>query len=47
VAAARRLLRGDPALLLERIEEEGRLFAKALASPATRARLEAFFGGKR
>ncbi|MGA8170160.1 MAG: enoyl-CoA hydratase-related protein [Methylocystis sp.] len=47
VAAARRLLRGDPAETLARIEEEGKLFAKALASPATRARLEAFFAGRR
>lgn len=47
VAASRRLLRGDPALLLERIEEEARLFAEALATPALRARLEAFFAGRR
>ena len=45
VAASRRLLRGDPALLLERIDEEARLFAEALATPALRARLEAFFAG--
>jgi len=47
VAASRRLLRGDPALLRERIDEEARLFAEALATPALRARLEAFFAGKR
>jgi enoyl-CoA hydratase/carnithine racemase len=47
VAASRRLLRGDPALLRERIDEEGRLFGEALATPATRARLEAFFAGRR
>ncbi len=47
VAASRRLLRGDPALLLERIDEEARLFAEALATPALRARLEAFFGERR
>ena len=47
VAASRRLLRGDPALLRERIDEEARLFAEALATPALRARLEAFFAGRR
>jgi enoyl-CoA hydratase/carnithine racemase len=41
--AARRLLRGDPAALLARIDEEAALFAKALASPMTRERLAAFF----
>lgn len=45
--AARRLLRGDRASVLARIEEEGALFAKALASPAVRARLEAFFASSR
>jgi len=47
VASSRRLLRGDPAPLLERIDEEARLFAEALATPALRARLEAFFAGRR
>jgi hypothetical protein len=46
VASSRRLLRGDPALLLERIDEEARLFAEALATPALRARLEEFFAGR-
>lgn len=41
--ASRRLLRGDPAALIARIDEEAELFAKALASPATRERLAAFF----
>jgi enoyl-CoA hydratase/carnithine racemase len=41
--AARRLLRGDPADILARIDAEAVLFAKALASPATRERLAAFF----
>ncbi|MGJ0509140.1 MAG: enoyl-CoA hydratase-related protein [Methylocystis sp.] len=43
VRATRRLLRGDPAALVARIDEEAALFAKALASPETRARLAAFF----
>jgi enoyl-CoA hydratase/carnithine racemase len=34
---ARRLLRGDPAEVLARIEEEGGLFARALTSPEARA----------
>jgi hypothetical protein len=33
--------------LLERIDEEASLFAKALATPALQARLEAFFAGRR
>jgi enoyl-CoA hydratase/carnithine racemase len=41
--ASRRLLRGDPAELLARIDAEAAIFAKALASPETRARLAAFF----
>lgn len=41
--ASRRLLRGDPAALVARIDEEAALFAKALSSPATRQRLAAFF----
>lgn len=41
--AARRLMRGDPAALVARIDAEAALFAKALASPGVRARLEAFF----
>lgn len=41
--ASRRLLRGDPAALVARIDEEAALFARALASPATRQRLAAFF----
>lgn len=41
--AARRLMRGDPAEVLARIDEEAALFAQALASPTTRERLSAFF----
>lgn len=41
--AARRLMRGDPADILARIDEEAALFAQALASPTTRERLSAFF----
>lgn len=47
VLAARRLMRGDPAEILARIEEEGALFARALASPEARARFAAFFAGRR
>jgi enoyl-CoA hydratase/carnithine racemase len=47
VLATRRLLRGDPEETRRRIDEEGRLFAQALATPELRARLEAFFAGRR
>ena len=40
---SRRLLRGDPAILRAQIEAEAQLFARALQSPETRARLTAFF----
>jgi enoyl-CoA hydratase/carnithine racemase len=41
--AARRLMRGDPAEILARIDQEAALFAQALATPATRERISAFF----
>ncbi|PPD43473.1 MAG: enoyl-CoA hydratase [Methylocystis sp.] len=41
--ASRRLLRGDPAEILARIDEEAALFAKALATPEARERFAAFF----
>lgn len=41
--ATRRLMRGDPADVLARIDAEAQLFAKALAAPEARARLAAFF----
>lgn len=41
--ASRRLMRGDPADILARIDAEAALFAEALASPTTRERLAAFF----
>ncbi len=44
--AARRLLRGDPAELLARIDAEAAIFARALGSQETRARLAAFFARK-
>lgn len=47
LAATRRLLRGDGQALAARIDEEGALFAAALASSAVRARLEAFLAGSR
>lgn len=40
--AARRLMRGDPAELVARIDEEAACFAEALAAPETQARLAAF-----
>ncbi|MBU3889808.1 enoyl-CoA hydratase [Methylosinus sporium] len=45
LAATRRLLRGDAATIAARIEEEAALFAAALTTRETRARLEAFFAG--
>lgn len=42
--AARRLIRGDPAEVLARIDLEAALFAQALATPEARARISAFFG---
>jgi enoyl-CoA hydratase/carnithine racemase len=47
VAVTRRLLHSDRADILSRIDEEGALFAKALASTEVRARLEAFFALRR
>jgi enoyl-CoA hydratase/carnithine racemase len=43
LAATRRLLRGDAAAVAQRVEEEGALFAAALATREFRARLESFF----
>ena len=42
LAATRRLLRGDPAQLLERIEEEARIFGAQLQSQELRAAISAF-----
>ena len=42
LAATRRLLRGDPAQLLARIEEEARIFGVQLQSEEFRARVRAF-----
>jgi enoyl-CoA hydratase/carnithine racemase len=41
--ASRRLMRGDPAEILARIDAEAELFARALASPQARERFAAFF----
>jgi enoyl-CoA hydratase/carnithine racemase len=41
--ASRRLLRGDPAEILARIDAEAEIFARALLSPQTRERFAAFF----
>jgi enoyl-CoA hydratase/carnithine racemase len=42
LAATRRLLRGDPAALLERIEAEARIFSAQLKSEEFRAAVSAF-----
>ena len=42
LAATRRLLRGDPAQLLERIEEEARIFGAQLQSQELRTAISAF-----
>lgn len=47
LAATRRLLRGDARDVSARVEEEGALFAAALASPETRAQLAAVLAGKK
>jgi enoyl-CoA hydratase/carnithine racemase len=44
LVATRRLLRGDPAEILARIEEEARLFGAQLQSEEFRARVRAFLG---
>lgn len=43
LAATRRLMKGDPALLARRMEEEARLFRQAMASPEAREAFTAFF----
>lgn len=47
LAAARRLLRGDQKEIIERIDEEGAVFAQLLALPETQARLASFFESRR
>ncbi len=42
VAITRRLLRGDPAIAIERAREEARLFAERLSSPEAQAAFAAF-----
>ncbi|KQN04671.1 enoyl-CoA hydratase [Sphingobium sp. Leaf26] len=41
--ATRRLMKGDPALLIARIEEEARLFRESLSSPEAQEAFAAFF----
>lgn len=41
--ATRRLMKGDPAPVLERIDEEARIFREAMQSPEAREAFEAFF----
>lgn len=43
LALTRRLMKGDPALLTARIEEEARLFQETLVSPEAREAFTAFF----
>ncbi|RJG52631.1 enoyl-CoA hydratase [Sphingobium terrigena] len=43
LAATRRLMKGDPAALTARIEEEARLFRESLASPEAQEAFTAFF----
>ncbi|APL96174.1 enoyl-CoA hydratase [Sphingobium sp. TA15] len=43
LAATRRLMKGDPAVLNQRIEEEARLFRETLASDEAREAFAAFF----
>lgn len=45
--ATRRLLRGDPARTLARIDEEARLFEQGLESPQFKAQVAAFFAKER
>ncbi|NVN32217.1 enoyl-CoA hydratase, partial [Endobacter medicaginis] len=47
VAASRRLMRGDLAPVLARIDEEAAIFARAMASPEAREAFAAFLGRKR
>lgn len=41
--ATRRLMKGDPAPVLERIDEEARIFREAMQSPEAREAFDAFF----
>jgi enoyl-CoA hydratase/carnithine racemase len=47
LAATRRLMRGDRQEILDRIDEEGRLFALALQSSEARTALESFISRSR
>lgn len=42
LAASRRLMRGDPDAIVERVDEEARLFAERLTSPEAREAFSAF-----
>ena len=42
LALSRRLVRGDPAILWARVEEEGRLFAERLVSDEAKQAFQAF-----
>jgi enoyl-CoA hydratase/carnithine racemase len=42
LAITRRLMRGDPAAIVQRIDEEAEAFRRRLASPEARAAFEAF-----
>ncbi|MBU1257829.1 MAG: enoyl-CoA hydratase, partial [Alphaproteobacteria bacterium] len=43
LAVTRRLMKGDPAMLTARIEEEARLFRESLTSPEAQEAFTAFF----
>lgn len=47
VARSRALMRGDPAEVIKRIEEEGEIYKERLKSPEARQAFEAFFARKR
>jgi hypothetical protein len=47
VLATRRLIRGDPEELIERIDVEADFFRERLQSPEARAAFEAFFARKK
>ncbi len=47
VAQSRALMRGDPAEVIKRIEEEGEIYKERLKSPEARQAFEAFFARKR
>ena len=45
--ATRRLMKGDPAAIAARMDEEARIFREAMASPEAREAFSAFFEKRR